>query len=66
MVSVGWDRNMGFYRYGDKWREHKRVFHQQFYPGAVPKYRTASSKHLQGLLHQLLTRPDEFMEHVRA
>ncbi|KAK0447359.1 cytochrome P450 [Desarmillaria tabescens] len=61
----GWDYNFAFMRYSDRWRIHRRVFHQYFQPRAVPAYYPAQVKATSVMLQQFLKSPDNFEHHVR-
>lgn len=57
---------MAFIGYGDKWREHRRMFHQHFNPAAVQKYHPRTSQEVKKLLGRLIAQPDDFMQHIRT
>ncbi|PBK75888.1 cytochrome P450 [Armillaria solidipes] len=61
----GWEFNLGLMRYSDRWRMHRRMFHQSFQPRAVPAYNTVQMKATSVLLQQLHKSPDAFVHHVR-
>ncbi|KAK0211383.1 cytochrome P450 [Desarmillaria ectypa] len=65
MNMTGWSFNFGFMRYSDRWRTHRRIFHQYFQPRAIPAYYTVQTKAASILLQQLLKSPDECFHHVR-
>lgn len=52
--------------YGDSWREHRRLFHQQFHPGVTHKYHHIISEQVRKLLKRLIAQPEDFMQHVRT
>ncbi|KAJ7114001.1 cytochrome P450 [Mycena epipterygia] len=62
---MGWDFVLGFMKYGDHWRKHRRMFHQAFNADAArdyhPKERAASHE----VLRRLLRDPDNVMDHLR-
>ncbi|KAK0436965.1 cytochrome P450 [Desarmillaria tabescens] len=60
----GWDINFGFMRYSDRWRKHRRMFHQYFQPRAVPAYYPVQMKATLDLLQQLHRSPDAYVKHV--
>ncbi|PBK75890.1 cytochrome P450 [Armillaria solidipes] len=62
---TGWEFNIGVMRYSDRWRMHRRMFHQSFQLRAVPAYNTVQMKATSVLLQQLHKSPDEFARHVR-
>lgn len=63
--SVGWDLNVAMQQYGDKWREHRRIIHQQFHIGSLAKYHTVLSEESRKLLRRLLQAPERFIEHTK-
>ncbi|KIP12381.1 hypothetical protein PHLGIDRAFT_124262 [Phlebiopsis gigantea 11061_1 CR5-6] len=62
---VGWDLNVAMQQYGDKWREHRRIVHQQFHIGSLAKYHTVLSDESRKLLRRLLQTPERFIEHTK-
>ncbi|KAK0469562.1 cytochrome P450 [Desarmillaria tabescens] len=50
---AGWDFNLGFMRYSEQWRMHRRMFHQYFQLRAVPEYYPAQMKATSVLLQQI-------------
>ncbi|KAK0501132.1 cytochrome P450 [Armillaria luteobubalina] len=65
MKLSGWDYNLGFMRYSNRWRTHRQMFHQYFQPRAVPEYYPVQLKATSALLKQLLKSPDAFAHHIR-
>ncbi|KAK0234191.1 cytochrome P450 [Armillaria fumosa] len=65
MKLSGWDNNLGFMRYSDRWRTHRRMLHQYFQPHAVPACYPVQLKATSVLLKQLLKSPDTFVLHIR-
>ncbi|KIP12382.1 hypothetical protein PHLGIDRAFT_62333 [Phlebiopsis gigantea 11061_1 CR5-6] len=63
---VGWDKNIAFRQYGDGWRDRRRMFHQQFHPGAVHKYHHISSREAKKLLYRILNNPENFFAYIRT
>ncbi|TFK48004.1 cytochrome P450 [Heliocybe sulcata] len=62
---VGWEEfAIGSYRYGNAWRELRRVFHQQYHSGVIPPYHPVFRRHAHRLLHNLLTEPKELEQHL--
>ncbi|KAK0234199.1 cytochrome P450, partial [Armillaria fumosa] len=62
---TGWGNNFAFMRYSNRWRTHRRMFHQYFQSSAVPTYYPVQMKATLVLLQQLLKSPDEFAHHIR-
>lgn len=51
-------------RYGDRWRLHKRFFHQTFRLDAVPRFLPVLHDKAGCLLQQLLDTPEQLDDHV--
>ncbi|KIJ32790.1 hypothetical protein M422DRAFT_265423 [Sphaerobolus stellatus SS14] len=62
---LGWDWGMPFQRYGERWRRHRRAFHEKFHSNAVGTFKSSQIKHTRDLLHRLLKTPDAVAEHLR-
>ncbi|KAK7048439.1 O-methylsterigmatocystin oxidoreductase [Favolaschia claudopus] len=62
----GWDMSFGFMRYGAKWRQHRRMFHQYFRREAIPSYYPIQSKKINELLRNLLSNPEDFVQHIQT
>ncbi|GJE96580.1 cytochrome P450 [Phanerochaete sordida] len=63
---VGWDWNLAFMPYGDRWKEHRRMFHQHFQPSVVPKYRAKLALETRKFIGRLRhTATDDWLRHVR-
>ncbi|PBK93209.1 cytochrome P450 [Armillaria gallica] len=62
---AGWGFDMGFMRYSDWWRMHRRMFHQYFQPRALPAYYPVQMCSSLVMLRQLNKSPDAFVHHVR-
>ncbi|KAF7288548.1 Cytochrome P450 [Mycena chlorophos] len=65
LTRMGWDVNLGFMQYGDKWRRHKRLMHQYFRHEAAIKYQPIHLQKVHGILRKLLVNPTEFRDHIR-
>ncbi|KAF8641794.1 hypothetical protein AX16_009776 [Volvariella volvacea WC 439] len=55
----------GFMPYGDFWRKHRKLFHQEFHPAAIVRYQPHEIKATKDMLVRLLDDPDDFLEHFR-
>ncbi|KAF9263041.1 cytochrome P450 [Marasmius fiardii PR-910] len=51
--------------YSDRWRMHRRVFHQFFQPRMVPEYYNIQRERSTWLVQKLATAPKDFFKHVR-
>ncbi|KIP04386.1 hypothetical protein PHLGIDRAFT_25626 [Phlebiopsis gigantea 11061_1 CR5-6] len=63
--SVGWGWNLAFMEYGDKWRDHRRMFHQYFQPSVVPNYRPKIALETRKFIGRLHNSPEDWLRHVR-
>ncbi|KAF9261907.1 cytochrome P450 [Marasmius fiardii PR-910] len=62
----GWGWNIGFMRYSDSWRLHRRTFHQHFQSRMVTEYYDVQRKRTASLVLKLASKPKDFFKHVRA
>uniref|UniRef100_A0A8H7XVA8 Cytochrome P450 n=1 Tax=Psilocybe cubensis TaxID=181762 RepID=A0A8H7XVA8_PSICU len=60
---IGTEKNIGLMRYGEKWRSHRRVSHQNFNIHAATQYEPIQTRKVRDLLQKVLDRPDKFSEH---
>ncbi|KJA26057.1 hypothetical protein HYPSUDRAFT_347562 [Hypholoma sublateritium FD-334 SS-4] len=60
-----WEWNFIHMPYTDRWRRHRRMFHQYFQPRKLSEYYPSQSKMTIGLLDQLSRSPDNFASHIR-
>ena len=51
--------------YGDKWRDHRRMFHQYFQPSVVPNYRPKIALETRKFIGRLHNSPEDWLRHVR-
>ncbi|KAF8139519.1 cytochrome P450 [Mycena galopus ATCC 62051] len=63
---MGWDFNMGLMSVGDTWRQHRRMFQQQFRRDMSQNYRSIQLKKVHQLLQGLLSSPEEFRELIKT
>ena len=62
---TGWWRNIALMEYGDAWRAHRRMFHQQFTPKAIPQYHPLMRDGVLKLLRSLKDASGTFSDSVR-
>lgn len=62
--SMAWDFSFG-HMSGQKWRDHRRIFHQYFNQIAVKKYRSVQLNEIRSLLGRILDSPAQTAQHVR-
>ncbi|KAJ6457811.1 cytochrome P450 [Mycena vitilis] len=62
---VGYRWNFGFMRYGPSWKEHRKLFVQQFQPSEVHLHRPTELHAARTLLQRLLDSPAKRESHLR-
>ncbi|ESK94724.1 cytochrome p450 [Moniliophthora roreri MCA 2997] len=62
---IGFDWHLGFMPYGDSWRDHRKLFHQEFQPPATLRHRPNELQATRHLLGKLLRSPSDFERHLR-
>ncbi|KAG2366781.1 cytochrome P450 [Suillus spraguei] len=59
------DFNVGLMPYGDKWRLHRRVFHQAFRQAVIPTYHAVQLRAAHKMLFNLLQDPGNYPSHFQ-
>ncbi|KAG1833877.1 cytochrome P450 [Suillus variegatus] len=59
------DFNMGFMPYGNRWRLHRRIFHQAFHQAATPAHQAVQLRSAHKMLSSLLQDPDNYPDHFQ-
>ncbi|PPQ95404.1 hypothetical protein CVT26_008250 [Gymnopilus dilepis] len=62
---MGWDFSFGHMRYGEQWKKHRRVFHQQFQQSVAQTYWPIQRREAHALLRRLLDSPENLDYHLR-
>lgn len=62
----GIDFNTVLLRYGSRWRQHRRIFHQAFRADAAPKYRPMQQRKSHQLLLAIFEDPEACFEHLHT
>ncbi|KAJ2919426.1 hypothetical protein MD484_g995, partial [Candolleomyces efflorescens] len=62
LMDMTW--NFGIMRYGNSWREHRRIFHQFLNPNVVSQYHPILYEERNYLLRRLKEDPGNFFEHL--
>ena len=62
---MGLSYDFGFMPYGERWKERRKIFHQEFNTTAAAKHRPAELSGARDLLGRLLDTPNDFMNHLR-
>ncbi|PPQ87679.1 hypothetical protein CVT25_011446 [Psilocybe cyanescens] len=60
---MGWQHNFGFFKYGEEWRQHRRISQQNFNLKASQKYYPIQVKKVHQLLRALHDTPEDFDNH---
>ncbi|KAG1754144.1 cytochrome P450 [Suillus lakei] len=58
------DFNMVFMPYGDRWRLHRRIFHQAFRQAEIPNYHAVQLRSAHRMLFSLLQDPGDYVSHL--
>lgn len=59
------DFNVGFMPYGERWRLHRRIFHQAFGQAEIPTYHAVQLRSARRMLFSLLQDPGNYANHFR-
>jgi cytochrome P450 len=59
------DWNLAIARYGTAWRHSRREFQANLGPADLEAYRPLEQRAVHRLLRNLLSSPDNFMQHLR-
>ncbi|GJE96526.1 cytochrome P450 [Phanerochaete sordida] len=62
---AGWSRSWVNFEYSERWRAHRRLFHQHYRAAAASQYHTKQTTYARRLLQLLVNTPEEFPEHIR-
>ncbi|KAF9061659.1 cytochrome P450 [Rhodocollybia butyracea] len=62
---MGWAWDFAHMRYTDRWRLHRKTFHQYFQPRQVPEFYPVQRDSATSFLTKLLDDPEDFIDHVR-
>ena len=61
--SLGWEYNIGLLRYGDVWRQHRKMCWQNFHNNAARKYHPMQQDRVHLFLRSVLQEPEKIFEH---
>lgn len=64
MFRMEWHWQLPFTRYGDAWRQARKLLDRGLRPGAAATYRPMQQERVRTLLTRLLATPNEFRDHV--
>lgn len=66
MVNLmGWDWSFGHMRYGERWRSHRKMFHQHFQQSVAHTHWPVQRREVHALLRRLLVSPQNLINHLR-
>ncbi|KAJ7814516.1 hypothetical protein B0H14DRAFT_2522208, partial [Mycena olivaceomarginata] len=65
LMLMGWDFGIGFMKYGDRWRAHRRILHEAFNIAAVKQFQPQELAATHRLLLRILQDPRDIMDHFR-
>ena len=65
LFSIGFSFSFGFGPSDNKWRRHRRIFHEYFTPEKIAKYQTSQLLEARRLLKRLLVDPEGFDHHIK-
>jgi cytochrome P450 len=57
------EHNIGFMRYGEEWRYHRKICQEIFRKKAVKDYHSIILQKVHAMLYGLLKSPEKFQEH---
>ncbi|KAF9484256.1 cytochrome P450, partial [Pholiota conissans] len=63
---TGWTYATPFKPYGAAWQAHRRQLQQIFRPATSLAYRPVQTEKVNDMLYSLLTKPEDFMTHIRT
>ncbi|KAF8158898.1 cytochrome P450 [Mycena galopus ATCC 62051] len=63
---MGGDFSLILMPHSEKWRQHKRLFHEHFRKEAIALYRPVQLRKIHDLLHNLLSTPEDFVAHAKT
>ncbi|KXN85117.1 O-methylsterigmatocystin oxidoreductase [Leucoagaricus sp. SymC.cos] len=62
---MGWDWSFGHMRYGERWKNHRKMFHRQFQQSVAPIYWPVQLKSAHELLRLIMDKPGNLINHLR-
>ncbi|KAK7677690.1 hypothetical protein QCA50_019381 [Cerrena zonata] len=62
---LSWDWNIGLMPYSQKWRAHRREFHQIFNQREMPKFHSIQLRECRAFLQRLVGSPSNLDQHIR-
>ncbi len=65
MNRMGWDINIILLPYGDLWKKHRKIFHQEYRLEAMEDFREDQQRAVVDLLRNLSETPERWITHLR-
>lgn len=62
---MGWEWSLAMMPYGDRWRQYRKCFHQQFQPSAAPTFWPTQVNTAHDLLRRILDKPQDLVGNLR-
>lgn len=62
---MGWDWSFGHMRYGERWKNHRKMFHRQFQQSVAPIHRPIQLRSAHELLRLIVEKPNDLIKHLR-
>lgn len=64
-TRMGWDWDFGLMGYGQRWKEHRRMFHHHFNHDAVQNYKPVQERRARQFIKELLAHPEQYAQLTR-
>ncbi|KAH7881400.1 cytochrome P450 [Lentinula edodes] len=62
---IGWEGDLVYLPYGNAWKAHRKLLHQEFHPSDSSAYRPHHKKALRLFLNNLIETPEEWLRHIQ-
>ncbi|XP_006456136.1 hypothetical protein AGABI2DRAFT_227934 [Agaricus bisporus var. bisporus H97] len=62
---MGWHWSFGHMRYGERWKNHRKMFHRQFQQSVAPIHRPVQLRSAHELLRLIQEEPQDLINHLR-
>ncbi|KAF8158876.1 cytochrome P450 [Mycena galopus ATCC 62051] len=66
LTLMDWGSNFSLMPHTEKWREHRKLFHQHFRREVITAYHPVQLRKVQDLLRSLLSTPEDFVAHSKT
>lgn len=65
MYRIKLDWPFGHMKYGERWKERRKLFLRHFHPLNAKSHQPKELEYIQKLLKRLHDSPEKFMDHIR-